>query len=101
MDVSNHLGPRVLATDVRVKVTWLPELLPITSQFARSGLLERLEKLRQENGWWLVDQQVKMFRHQHVCVNPGLMTRPCLFQNRFDRFLGLRVLQGTEAGESN
>jgi hypothetical protein len=93
VDISNHLGPGCLATDVRVKVTGLPELPAIASQFARSHLLERLQKLRQQNGWRLVDQQVNMFRHQHVSVNPGLMTRPSLFQNGFDCFFGPRCLK--------
>ena len=45
VDISNHLGPGCLATDVRVKVTGLPELLAIASQFALGRLFECFEKL--------------------------------------------------------
>ena len=81
MDISDHFGPGSFAMDVRVKITGLPKLPAIASQLAGSDLLERLQKLRYEDGGRLVDQQVNIFGHQHVGVNPGLMTRPGLFQN--------------------
>jgi hypothetical protein len=88
VNVANHFGPVCFATNVRVKITRLPELRAISSQLAGSDLLERLQKLRQEQVRRLVDQQVNMFGHQHVSVNPGLMTCPGLFQKVFDRFFG-------------
>ena len=90
MDISDHFGPGSFAMDVRVKITGLPKLPAIASQLAGSDLLERLQKLRYEDGGRLVDQQVNIFGHQHVGVNPGLMTRPGLFQNGLDRFLEFR-----------
>ena len=90
MDISDHFGPGCLPMNVRVIIAGLPELLAIASQLAGSDLLERLQKLRHEDGGRLVDQQVNMFRHQHISVNPGLMTCPSLFQNGFDRYLGAR-----------
>ena len=88
MDISDHFGPGCFAMDVRVKITVLPELRAIASQFARSDLLERLQKLRQQDQRRLVDQQVDMFRHQDISVDPGLVTCAGLFQNGFERFLG-------------
>ena len=74
MDISDHFGPGCFAIDVRVKITVLPELPAIASQFARSDLLERLQKLRHQDQRRLVDQQVDMFRHQDVSVDPGPVT---------------------------
>jgi hypothetical protein len=74
----------------------VPEPPTVASQLAGSNLLERFQKLRHEDDWRLVDQQVNMFRHQHVSVNPGLMTCPGLFQNGFDRFLGAPCFEERE-----
>ena len=90
MDISDHFGTGRFAADIGVEIAWLPELQAIASELAGSDLLERLEKLRHEDGGRLVDQQVNVFGHQHVSVDPCPMTRPGLFQNGLDRFLGSR-----------
>ncbi len=88
MDISDDFGPGCFAMDVRIKITVLPELRAIASQFARSDLFERLQKLSQQNLRRLVDQQVDMLRHQDISVHPGLVTRAGLLQNGFEGFLG-------------
>lgn len=65
----------------------------IAFQFAGSDLLERFEELRYEDERRLVDQQVDVFGHEHVGINPGLMTRAGLLQDGFYRFLGARRRQ--------
>ena len=90
MDVSDYLRPGCFAINVRVKITGLPKLPEIASQLAESYLLEHLEKLRHENARRLVDEQMNMFGHQYVSVNPGLMTCPCVLQNGFNSFLRFR-----------
>jgi hypothetical protein len=49
MDTTDHLGPSCFATDVRVKITGLSELLPSAPQLAGSNLLKGLEKQRHED----------------------------------------------------
>ena len=73
--------------DVCVKVARLPKLLALASQLAGCDLFERLEKLRNEDTRRFVDQQMDMLRHEHVCVNPGLMRCAGQFQNGFESFL--------------
>ncbi len=92
VDISDHFGLGFLAMDVRVKIAVLPELPAIASQFARGDLLERLQKLRHQDQRRFIDQQVDMFRHQDVGIDPGLVTRAGLFENELKRFLGRRRL---------
>ena len=73
VDVADHLGAVMLPANAAVEIRWLPELFMMTSQFARSHLLQRLKELRQENRWRLVDEQMQMLGHQNVGVDPCLM----------------------------
>ena len=75
MDVAYHFRASLFTTDVAVKVAFLPELLALTSQFARSDLLYGFEKLGHEDRWWLVDEQMYVLGHQYVGVDPRLMPR--------------------------
>jgi len=88
MDIADHRRTGPLSVDIAVVVAVLPELLARPSQPARSHLLDDLEKLRQQNSRRLIDEQVNMFRHQNVGVNPRLMPRTRLFQHRLERLAG-------------
>ncbi len=56
MNVTDHFGASIFTTDVAVKVTFLPKLLALTSQFARSDLLYGFEKLSYKDRWRLIDE---------------------------------------------
>jgi hypothetical protein len=65
-----------------------------------SVALSPLKKLRHQDQRRLVHQQVDMFRHQDVSIDPGLMTCARLFQNGLECLLG-PTIQETEVGECN
>jgi len=88
MDVAYYFGASLFTMDVAVKVEFLPELLALTSQFARCDLLYGLEKLGHENRWWLIDEQMDVFWHQDVGVGSRLMSRASQFQCGLDCVLG-------------
>ena len=90
----------MLATDARIEITGLPELVPIPSQLARSPLLYDLHELRQQNPGRLVDEQVDVLGHKHVRINSRLVTCPGLFQDRLDHGLGLRSFKERKAVEA-
>ncbi len=70
--------------NVGVKIAFLPELLMLASQLARSDLLCGLEKLGHEDRWWLIDEQMDVLGHKDVGVDPRLMTRPSQFEHGLD-----------------
>src|ERR1035437_539396 len=84
MNVAYHFRASLFTMDVAIKVTFLPELLALTSQFARSDLLDGFEKLGHEDRWWFVDEQMNVLGHQDVGVNPRLMSRTSQFQYGLD-----------------
>ena len=96
MNVTYHFGASIFTTDVAVKVTFLPELLALTSQFARSDLLYGFEKLGHKDRWRLVDEQMDVLGHQDVGVDPRLMPRTSLFQYGLHCVLGLRRIEKRE-----
>ena len=88
MNVADHFGASIFPTDIAVKVAFLPELLVLTSEFARSDLLHGFEKLGNEDRWWLVDEQMDVLGHQDVGVDPRLMSRTSQFQYGLNCVLG-------------
>jgi hypothetical protein len=90
MNVSYHFRTGFFAMNIAVKVAFLLELLAQAFQFARSDLLEGFEKLSQEDGRWLVDEQMDVLRHQDVGVDPRLMPRARHFQYGLHGVFGLR-----------
>ena len=82
VDVADRLGAVMFAANAAVEIAGLPELFTMTSQFARSHLFQRLEELRQENRWRLVDEQVHMLGHQDARVDPCLMPLARPFKDR-------------------
>jgi hypothetical protein len=82
--------------DVAVKVAFLPELLALTSQFARSDLLYCFEKLGHEDRWRLVDEQMDVLGHQDVGVDPRLMSCASQFQYGLHCVLGVRRIEKRE-----
>jgi hypothetical protein len=96
MDVAYHFGASLFTMDVAVKVAFLPELLALTSQFARSDLLYGFEKLGHEDRWWLVDEQMDVLGHQDVGVNPRLMSCASHFQYGLNCVLGTRRIEKRE-----
>ena len=105
MNVADHLGSSGLPADVAVIIALLPELFALASQFARGGLLEDFEKLGNEDRWWLVHEQMDVFGHQNVCVDPCLMPGPRPFQHgldrlpRSERFKQRQTVKATEGDE--
>jgi hypothetical protein len=93
VNVAYHFGASIFATNVAVKVAFLPELLALASQFARSHLLYGLDKLRHEDRWWLVDEQMDVLRHQDVRVDPRLMSCTSRFQYGLNCLLGARRIE--------
>jgi hypothetical protein len=96
MDVTDHFGASLFTTDIAVKVAFLPELLALASQFARSDLLYGFEKLGHEDRWWLVDEQMDVLGHQDVGVDSRLMSRTSLFEYGLDYILGARLIEKRE-----
>ena len=96
MNVAYHFGASLFTADIAVKVAFLPELLALTSQFARCDLLYCFEKLCHENRWRLVDEQVDVLGHQDVGVDPRLMPRTSLFQYGLNCILGVRRIEKRE-----
>jgi len=90
----------MLATDARIEVTGLPELVPIPSQLAGTPLLYNLHELRQQNPGRLVDEQVDVLGHKHVRINSRFVTCPGLFQDCLDHGLGLRNFKERKAVEA-
>jgi len=88
MNVTYHLGASIFATNVAVKVAFLPEFLARASQFARSDLLYGFEKLGHKDRWWLVDKQMDVLGHQDVGVDPRLMSCASQFQYGLHCVLG-------------
>jgi hypothetical protein len=104
MNVTYHFRAGIFTTDVTVKVAFLPELLMLASQFARSDLLYGFEKLGHENRWWLVDEYMDVLGHQDVGVNPRLMSCTSQFQYGLNSVFGVwRIEKGetVKATESN
>jgi hypothetical protein len=93
VDVVHGVGAGVLSTDVAVEVADLPELLPIALYFSRRRLLEGFEELSQEDGRWLVDQQVDMLGHEHVGIDAGTVTGSGLFEDGFDGGFGVGIVE--------
>jgi hypothetical protein len=96
MDVAYHFGARIFPSDIRVKISFLPKPLTLTSQFARSHLLDDFEKLGQEDYWRLVDKQVDVLWHQDVRIDPGLKSGANLFQNCLHSLLGSQRIEMRE-----
>jgi len=82
--------------DVAVKVTFLPELFSLASQFARSHLLYSLEKLGHEGHRRLVDEQMDVLGHQNVGVDPRLMACASQFQYGLECVHGARRIEQRE-----
>jgi len=93
MDVAGHLGAGLLTMDVAVVVAILPELLALASQFARGHLLQYLEKLRQQNLWRLIHEQVHMLGHQDISIDPRLVPCARLFQHNLNSLPGDRRIK--------
>jgi hypothetical protein len=96
MNVAYHFGASIFTTDVAVVLAFLPELLALASQFARSDLLYGFEKLGNEDQWWLVDEQMDVLGHQDVGVDPRLMPCTSQFQYGFNCVLGARRMEKRE-----
>ena len=105
VDVPDHFGAGCFASYVAVKIAILPEPFAISLQFAGSGLLQGLQKLRHKDRRRLVDEQVDVLGHQDVSVDPGLMMPPNPFQNGLDgvfrarRFEKRQTVKATECDE--
>jgi hypothetical protein len=93
VNVAYHFGANIFATNVAVKVAFLPELLALASQFARSDLLYGFEKLGHEDRWWLVDEQMYVLGHQDVGVDPRLMSCTSRFQYGLNCLPGARRIE--------
>jgi hypothetical protein len=100
MDVAYHFGAIPFTTNVAVKVAFLPELLALTFQFARSDLLDGFEKPGHQDRWWLVDEQVDVLGHQDVGVDPCLMSRASQFQYGLNCVLGVRLIEKRETAKA-
>lgn len=97
MNVTDDMGAGCPAIDVAVEVALLPEPRTIAAQCARGHLLERLEKLRQEDGGRFVDEQVNVLGHEDVSVDAGLMTGTGFFKYRFEDVFRFGFSQEREA----
>jgi hypothetical protein len=93
VNVTYNFGANIFATNVAVKVAFLPELLALASQFARSDLLYGFEKLGHEDRWWLVDEQMYVLGHQDVRVDPRLMSCTSRFQYGLNCLPGARRIE--------
>jgi hypothetical protein len=100
MNVTYHLGASIFATNVAVKVAFLPELIARASQFARSDLLYGFEKLGQEDRKWLVDEQMYVLGHQDVGIDPSLVSCTSQFQYGLNCLLGSRRIEERETAKA-
>ena len=96
VNVPDDFGAGCFTPYIAVKITSLPEPFAITFQSAGNGLLQGLQKLGQQDRWWLVDEQVDVLGHQDVSVDSGLMTCTNPFQNSLDCVLGVRCFKERE-----
>lgn len=88
VDIAEHVGAGIVATDVAVVVTRLPKLHSRSAQLARGDLFDGFEKLSNEDGRRLVHQQMNMLRHQDVSVDSCLMSGTGRLQHGLDRIPG-------------
>ncbi len=83
--------------DIEIVVTLLPEVIGPANQSPRYALLQRFERIGERSLSGLADQQVHVFRHDHVAVDAQLETPSDALKRNLKRMLCQRIAERLSA----
>ncbi len=97
MNISQFLRELPIIPDVEVVIPLLPEVLGTADQSARNPLLQRLDRIGEHVPLRLAEQQMHMFRHDHVAIDAEPEAASHALQGQFKSSFSAGLIQQPKA----